>query len=268
MRLRSGKVLRKKSKSPSAKETKTNKRKTPTKKKQTLDGSIEESDILYQDDLVCILRPNVKKGILIWTSYDQPKDSDSLCTLGLKTGKQLQKEGVNFGRSIFHPYIFFRAPYVYSSKIDYSTLETEIFSSYGDDMKMNSKVFIRVDPDKTYTFSSEIRIHKYNDPYALQTSKKSLSEYLKIINENTELEKIQYQSPGKELLYNLQTSEAVFFPATQNFLPSYSRSRVKSAARQKRRYSYPYDDKSINRYSEILVSVPHLTSEYFVLCTK
>lgn len=48
MRLRSGKVLRKKNKSPN--KHKTNKRKTPTKnvhkKKQTADGSIEESDIL------------------------------------------------------------------------------------------------------------------------------------------------------------------------------------------------------------------------------
>lgn len=248
MRLRSRKVLKK------IKSTKfINKRKTPTKsvnkKKQTADGSIEESDILYQDDLVCILRPDVKKGILIWTSYDQPKDSDSLCTIGLKTGEQLQKEGINFGKKIFHPYIFFRAPYVYSSKIDYSTLETEIFSSYGDDMKMNSKVFIRVDPDKTYTFSSEIR--KYNDPYALQTSKKSLSEYLRIINENTELEKIQYQFPGKqELWYNLETSKALFLPV------------------KKRTYSYPYNKYPIYRNSEILVSVPHLTSKYFVFCTK
>ena len=49
-----------------------------------------QCDIMYQDDLVCILRPNVKKGIIIWTHFTQPAGMDSLCNLGLKTGKQLQ----------------------------------------------------------------------------------------------------------------------------------------------------------------------------------
>lgn len=67
---------------------------------------IEENDIMYQDDLVCILRPDIKKGIIIWSRYIQPSDMDSLCILGLKTGEQLQSEGVNFNRNIYHPYIF------------------------------------------------------------------------------------------------------------------------------------------------------------------
>ena len=29
-------------------------------------NNILDKDILYQDDLVCILKPNVKKGILVW----------------------------------------------------------------------------------------------------------------------------------------------------------------------------------------------------------
>jgi hypothetical protein len=48
---------------------------------------IEQSDIMYQDDLVCILKPSVKKGIIIWYMFTQPKGMDSLCRLGLKTGK-------------------------------------------------------------------------------------------------------------------------------------------------------------------------------------
>ena len=95
-------------------------------------GPIEESDIMYQDDLVCILKPEVKKGIIILTRYTQPPNMESLCTLGLKTGKQLREEGVNFGRSVAHPYIFFSAPY-YSREINYSTPETEIISSFGEE---------------------------------------------------------------------------------------------------------------------------------------
>ena len=122
---------------------------------------IKENDIMYQDDLVCILRPDIKKGIIIWSRYIQPSDMDSLCILGLKTGEQLQSEGVNFNRNIYHPYIFFRAPY-YSRSIDYSTIETEIISSYGEKIEMESRVFIRVDPDKTFVFSSEIRVKMPN----------------------------------------------------------------------------------------------------------
>jgi hypothetical protein len=103
-------------------------------------------DIMYQDYLVCILRPDIKKGIIIWSNYIQPPNMDSLSTLGLKTGKKLKEEGVDFGRSKIHPYIFFRAPYI-STDIDYSTIETEIISSFGQELleKDNkTKVFIIV----------------------------------------------------------------------------------------------------------------------------
>ncbi len=131
---------------------------------------IEESDILYQDDLVCILRPDVKKGIIVWTHYTQPAEMGSLCELGLKTGKQLQQEGINFDRSKIHPYIFFRAPY-YSRDIDYTSVETEIISSYGEkQIGIEPRVFIRVDPDKTFVFSSEIRAIRPED---IEKSKKT-----------------------------------------------------------------------------------------------
>jgi len=91
---------------------------------------------MYKDDLVCILRPEVKKGIIIWTKYAPSLD----IKLGLKTGKQLYEEGVDFGRTKIHPYIFFRAPYY----------------SYGEN-KLESTAYIRVDPDNTFVFSSEIR---------------------------------------------------------------------------------------------------------------
>lgn len=115
---------------------------------------------------------------------------DSLCTEGLKTGQQLQKEDIKFDRGVYHPYIFFCAPY-YSRPIDYSTIDTEINSSFGYTNK-NSKVFIRVDPDRTFVFSSEIRAQRPDSITELNKSKKTLTRYLQIIKENESI-KIDFE---------------------------------------------------------------------------
>lgn len=207
-----------------------------------------DMDIMFQDDLVCILRPYIKKGIIIWSNYTQPPNMSSLLTLGLKTGKKLKEEGVDFGRSKIHPYIFFRAPYLLAD-IDYSTIETEIISSFGQELleRVNeSKVFIRVDPDKTFVFSSEIRVNFFNEADTkIFDSKKKLSEYLRIIKINLEIETL-VSNKNKKILYNLKSSEARLFPNTTNPGKLFSNA-------------------PINRNSEILVSIPHLTSDYFVL---
>jgi len=232
-----------------------NKKNKTRKNKKMIGGAgepIEQSDIMYQDDLVCILKPEVKKGIIIWTHFTQPEGMGSLCELGLKTGKQLQIEGIYFGRSKIHPYMFFRAPY-YSRDIDYTSVETEINSSYGEgQIGRESRVFIRVDPDRTFVFSSEIRdVYKHSVWYGkentmINNSKKTLSKYLEIINNNREI--IENVKPDKKIWYNLFTSEAVLFPI---------------AAHPKE----PFDNEEIQINSEILVSIPHLTPDYFVLCT-
>jgi hypothetical protein len=271
-------MVYKKNKTRKNKTRKNKTRKNKTRKNKLMNGGagepIEQSDIMYQDELVCILNPDVKKGIIVWTHYTQPLEMDSLCGLGLKTGKQLQIEGVEFGRSKIHPYIFFRAPY-YSRVIDYTSVETEIISSYGQgQIGREPRVFIRVDPDRTFVFSSEIRAktpgvyfhisdghlvtsrelsfthskfimlpsdERYEELYnryynsELNRSKKTLSEYLVIIKEN-EL------SPQLKN-YNLYTSRKAFGS------------------------EYPNDREEIERNSEMIVSIPHLTPNYFVLCT-
>jgi hypothetical protein len=212
---------------------------------------IEQSDIMYKDDLVCILRPDVKKGIIVWTHYTQPPEMHSLCELGLKTGKQLQKEGIYFGRTKIHPYMFFRAPY-YSRDIDYTSVETEINSSYGEgQIGREPRVFIRVDPDRTYVFSSEIRALKPEDIYK---SKKTLSQYLKIIYINSTIYKTLFPMSitKKQPAYDLFTSSLI---------------DVKNNGTKIYKVNYPLIDIPIERNSEILVSIPHLTPDYFVLCT-
>ena len=205
---------------------------------------------MYQDEFVCILKPDDKKGIIILTNYKQPPNMDSLCISGLKTGQQLSKEGVEFGRSVKHPYIFFRAPY-YSRDIDYTSVETEITSSYGaGQIEIEKRVYIRVDPDKTFVFSSEIRTrceYGMNIDRYIYNSKKTLTNYLEIIKNNIEIEKACEH--GKEqIFYNLFSSEATLFPVNA-------------------RPPLPFDDNPINRNSEILVSIPHLTPDFFVFCT-
>jgi hypothetical protein len=208
-------------------------------KKMIGGNPIKEEDIMYQNDLVCILNPNVKKGIIIFSEFTQPPKLDSLCSIGLKTGQKLQSEGVKFGRSIFYPYIFFRAPYC-SREINYSTIETELISSYGQEIiGRTSRVFIRVDPDKTFVFSSEIRVHRNDNWSELNKSKKTLTEYLRIIKHNESI-KISFE----QTVYNLYTSE-----------------KESSSSRQ-----YPLDVLPIERNSEILVGIPHLDPCFFVTC--
>jgi hypothetical protein len=216
---------------------------------------INDYDIMYSDHLVCILKPNVKKGVIIWSQYTQPNDTESLTEIGLKTGKQLHMEGIEFGRIIYHPYIFFRAPYK-SPIINYSSVKSEAISLYGEGHIDNrKKKWIRVDPDRTYVFSSEIRA-KYGPTFLygsneyksalhkeLNKSKKTLTTYFKIINNNKNISSIN--DKYNQVKYNLYTSKKKQFP-------------------NKYTLSYPWDNNLIDTNSEILVSIPHLTPEYFI----
>jgi len=222
------------------------------------DGPILPDDILIQDTDVCILKPGVKKGILIFTNYNQPAGTPPLCEAGLKTGAQLQTEGVNFGRTMIHNYIFFRAPY-YSDPIDYTSIDTEIASSFGnEESTIPSRVWIRIDPEKSNVYSSEIRAPYYpkfrygssDYLYAIESqvknSKKSMTEYLRILDEN-EAALIDIEA-GKKPLYNLFSSKVQMFPM-HAFPP------------------FPWNSEPINENSEVLVRIPHLTPKYFVKCS-
>ena len=207
-------------------------------------SSILPEDVMYQDMDVRILKPDVKKGIIIFSQYVQQKDTENICKIGLKSGYQLKKEGIEFGRSIYHPYIFFRAPY-YNNSIDYFSVQSEINSLYSN-LDLTNKLFIRVDPENTYTFSSEIRAKNlYNNQYLIENSRKSLNQYLQVIKENSIIE----NNIPKEhrVIYDLFTSRAEYFSTKWHL----SKDSIK-------------DDAPINRNSEILVRLQHLTPEYFV----
>ena len=233
---------------------------------------IVSDDISYQDEDVCILKPEVKKGILIFTNYTKPEGVQSICDIGLKTGAKLHEEGINFGRIVYHPYIFFRAPYL-NNPIDYTSIETEIVSSYGTDLDeepeslstkllgITPRVWIRIDPNNTYVYSSEIRVSNLPSIYSseiidsklpsnktfegeLNKSRKKMTEYLQIIKDNE-----MTNTCGLNVFYNLITSKIGTFPINIKHI------------------RYPWHRLNINRQSEVLVRLSHLTQKYFVKCT-
>jgi len=201
---------------------------------------ITDEDIKYQDAYVCILHPYVNKGVIVWHSYKNDNNIN-LEENGLKTGELLIREQINFGKITNYPYIFFRAP-------------EKKYTNIGEISKYTNRIYIRVDPDRTMIFSSEIRSrykprcyypsYKYDFMVweELIKSKKTLSEYFFIIEQN---ENIINNDVNNNILYNLYTSRKYVVPKDIN-------------------YEYPYDTTNINRQSEILVFISHLTKDFFV----
>jgi hypothetical protein len=206
-------------------------------------SNCEGEDILFQDDDVCILKPNVKRGILVASRHDKKYLKDIFVN-GLRSGQQLKKDEVEYGRSTAHPYIFFRAPF-YSREINYDSINTEIISSFGDTYTRDQKsvfMFIRVDPDRTYVYSSELRVKYYGEESMVRNSRKTLSEYLAIIKQNETMEKLI--TSETKVLYDLFSSKAKIFSKMAT-------------------YSDAYCDCPINRNSEILVRMPYMSMKYF-----
>ena len=262
-------------------------------KNTMIGGTILDSDIVYQDDLVCILNPKVEKGIIIWSHYNQPPNTINVCTSGLKSGKQLTDEGIDFGRDKIHPYIFFRAPY-FSNPINYDSVKSEIVSSFGNELNNEPKVFIRVDPDRTSVFSSEIRVKappafffkesghlltrieerttlfdlkmkptdsRYKELYSqyleneVKKSQKTLSQYLTIIKKNMKIDSNSYD------LYSS-------YKVLQKFVSHYEDSFNPFNEPSEEDTLVLLDSTPIEKNSEILVSMAVLPKEYFVLCTQ
>lgn len=218
----------------------------PLLKKESYRTDIIDDDILYKDSDVCILKPHIKKGIIVYSNYNNV----NACIEGLKSGEQLHKEGIDFGRIVYHPYIFFRAPF-FSDGIDYSTPENEVYSSYG---KLNTTdcAYIRIDPSQTYVYSSEIRaridFREPNYKQHLLNSRKSVLDYLSIISKNKQmLSKLQDRHIP---VYNLYSSEIQFsIPFSTNI-----------------DMKFPLDLNPIEMNSEILVRLGHMPKDFFVMC--
>ena len=215
-------------------------------------NNILPEDILLQTPDVCILKPEVKKGILIFHSYKTNKLEIS--KIGLKTNHTLMTEGYDTKCKIPHNCIFFRAPYQKPNEINYQSIETEIQCLYGIKTNntnynfMENKIWIRVDPRKTYTFSSEIRDiftypEYYQKPSIIYQSKKTMLDYLDIISQNkTQMELNQDLYP----IFNLFSSQVTF------------------RKEEPKKLKGPLCVYDVNKNSEVLVHIPILTPKHFV----
>ena len=176
-------------------------------------SNIKVEDISLKLPNMTILKPHIKKGILIWTKFNEK--FPQIPKTGLKSHFRLVQEGLMKDNGPKHKCIFFKAPYNKPLRIDYTSLMNEIeclYKSKGvklDDAFYKNKVFIRVDPRNTYTFSSEIRDvftypKFYHKPDEIYKSRKTMIDYLDIIQKN---EKIIKSCPQGFLpvfnLYNL-----------------------------------------------------------------
>ena len=214
--------------------------------------NIEPDDIILQTKDVCILHPDIKKGILVFHSYPSSKSLE--IKEGLKSNKYLMSQGISTHSAIPHSCIFFRAPFKKPHHIDYDSVKNEIASVYQvTEIKLEKefyehKMWIRVDPRKTNTFSSEIRDiftypQHYRKPGYLQNSKKTMLRYFDIIDSNR---KIIQSNPELKTIFNLFSSRVVM----RSKLPIHLKS--------------PMNKYDVSRNTEVLVEVPHLKPEYFV----
>ena len=215
-------------------------------------NDILPEDVLLETSNVCILKPEVKKGILIFHSY--PSERSEMVKTGLKTNHTLIREGFRKVCQIPHTCIFFRAPYQKPTLLDYSSVESEIASVYQDTEKKltskfyENKIWIRVDPRKTNTFSSEIRDvftypENYRKPSTINNSRKTMLQYFDIIASNR---KVIQDNLDLYPIFNLFSSQVVMRTNKPYKLKS------------------PMNQYDVSRNREVLVEIPHLTPEYFV----
>ena len=121
------------------------------------------SDVLFENFDVCILNPTSPRGILIFTV----RTSKNICDEGIlsynevrrrypERGLQNRKSGIIDSRH--NDTIFFRAPY----NSDTTTFETSYDLKPPKEMLVKgtnqSIALLRIDPAKTFVYSSELRV--------------------------------------------------------------------------------------------------------------
>jgi hypothetical protein len=206
-----------------------------------MNNNSDNSDILFKDHNICILKPESRRGILVF----HVSKSSTICSEGLYSYNELlnQKPGLGLQpkEHMFPEHsdiIYFRAPY---------NSETTSFQSLYPDIsfiKDSYYVLIRIDPDNTYVYNQEGRVYSNYEEY--KSSKISMTEYFKIIKIN-KLIKPEYQKAiygntisFKKILMRNHTNKVGTF---KKYLPT-------------------------ERMGEILAKRPHIPNEWFYYCGK
>jgi hypothetical protein len=209
-------------------------------------------DVLYEDENVCILDPKSKRGVVIFTE----SKNWNICEEGLLSYNELRKRHPELGLKDradhidpdHNDLIFFRAPY----NSDTSTFESSYDGKSSEKMlvtyRQDTIVTIRVDPERSFVFSSEIRAAggSSEDRYVdLQSSRIKMTDYLKKIKGYSEMKSPNNSSIIVSDLITYDTFPMVDFNGIEE---------------------YPLSKIPIERNSEVVVKLPHIPPNWFVSC--
>lgn len=213
-----------------------------------------DTDVLYQDNRVCILKPNSKRGIEVFHRSEYV----NIVFSGLYSMDKLREVNPSLSKirckRRHDDTIFFKAPY--NEKTD--TIE----DSFGIDIheRMKDKrvmAFIKIDPDKTFVYSSEIRVHYWNNQHILlERNRISFRRYMEIIKENKEF--VKNTPPGYMCEWNIF-----------DFRPSYRKIPLRSNDCEEIPSDFnenPMTKYDISKQSEILVRIPHIPLNWMTRC--
>lgn len=207
---------------------------------------MSESDILFQNEDVCILKPESPRGILIFTK----SKSKNICSEGILSYNELRRrhpelELMNRSRAHHDPkhndLIFFRAPFNYDT--------TSFESSYGNSPEWfitsstRALAVIRIDPEKTFVYSSETR--DKGSYFDIMSSRRSMLTYFDVLRYNST---IRPESHKYRVCANIITMMKDRVPTT-------------------RPCTYPLEEHlPIERMAEVVVHLPRIPPEWLVRC--
>lgn len=150
-----------------------------------------DSDILFQDEDVCVLKPNSNRGIIVWHRFDA------------QFKQQIGEQGLILGNGvrILHPFHFFRAP---MRLISPQTSLEDMNASYAHQVnasELEQYFCIRVDPETTFVYLSESR----TSGLRWQESRMTLKRFWNVIEKNNEI-----KVPGQVPMYHVLSGEKIY----------------------------------------------------------
>jgi hypothetical protein len=201
------------------------------------------TDVLYQDDDICILRPDAKRGVLIhYLGF-----RTNICEDGLLTWNEARKRFTNIPtRDNFmdqNDFIKFRAPFTSNLTNFKTSYKAEPRALLGKDPE-RVIVIIRIDPAKSFVYSSEARTHL--DKKAFLQSRIPFNEYIKRID-GFESRKLDANS---DICSNIVTYESKIVKNTHKHLCFYPWIKYLP----------------IQRNAEIIAHIPNIPPTWFVNC--
>ena len=148
-----------------------------------VDAHSGATDVLFEDEDVCVLRPDSPRGLVVFHKYLE-RFHDQITREGLVLGSGL-RTGT---RSINHPFIFFRAPSRNSATGHNPRRPTllDISCNYEPcqiDLANPFLFCIRIDPARTAVYSSEARVNYWGTD-KWRRSRVPMETYWNILDSN------------------------------------------------------------------------------------